>query len=271
MESLTASGMGKRLGRAERAILGDSTALSAELRTHGCLVIEQAFATMEEAVALLGTLGPINDAPTRRDGAVLVEARQNEEVFRSSAALPLHKDGILTGFDVTAVGIYCMAFASVKGGRTFVSDAVSALEVIDSEHMRLLQQYGMEARSVDRPGYYCEEFQDGWTWFPALRARPGESETLNIGLPHEPGERASWQVRVAGVPEAKSDEILCELKGALLREERVYYHAWECGDLLLMDNYRVMHGREAFCASRRVLANIQVLATQGVQGFAAKR
>jgi alpha-ketoglutarate-dependent taurine dioxygenase len=42
-------------------------------------------------------------------------------------------------------------------------------------------------------------------------------------------------------------------------ERYCYYHSWSEGDLLLLDNKRTLHGREAF-KGQRSLANIQVIA-----------
>ena len=67
-------------------------------------------------------------------------------------------------------------------------------------------------------------------------------------------------MRVPGVDPALSDAVMASLRAALLHEECTYWHEWQEGDLLFMDNYAVLHGREAFEGRRRRLANIQVLA-----------
>lgn len=215
----------------------------------------------KEAVAFLSAFGPINGAKTRRDGAVLVEDHADDEVFRSNEPLPLHKDGILTGFDVRLVGIFCADFVEVQGGRTYVSDATSALELIPAEDLDLLRGNGVEGMAVDTAGYYRSEYEEVWHPFPAFRAWPGREPTLSLGLPHAPGERESWRVRVAGVDAETNGRVLANLRAALLHDDVTYHHDWHEGDLLLMDNYAVLHGREGFTGTRRRLANIQVLAT----------
>ena len=64
---------------------------------------------------------------------------------------------------------------------------------------------------------------------------------------------------MADVPEDVSNRVFANLRRALFDERYVYYHDWREGDLLLMDNYAVLHGREGFQAARRALANIQVV------------
>lgn len=215
---------------------------------------------LEQAVTTMRRFGPINEAKTREEGAVLVEDQGQEEVFRSSFPLPLHKDGLLTGFDVLTVGIYCVAFEEVQDGRTYVSDANLALERMDPEEVEILRRNGCEGQAVDATGYYRPEWNDRWMRAPAFQARPGKQPTLGLGLPHAPGEPESWRIRIADVPAETSDRILLHLREALLDPHYTYFHAWQPGDLMLLDNYQVLHGREGFQAKRRALANIQVIA-----------
>jgi alpha-ketoglutarate-dependent taurine dioxygenase len=261
MQTLTRSGAGVLVAGADAADPGLPDRLRALLDARRFVVLRGALPRLEDAVALLSRFGPINHAETRKDGAVLVEAARDDEVFRSNHALPLHKDGILTGFDVLFVGIYCVDFREVSGGRTYVSDATMAVEDLPPEHLALLRERGVEGTAVDQTGYYRAEFQGAWHRVQAFKARPGRKPTLHLGLPHAPGEPESWRVRVPDVSAEVSEAVLRSLRTALLDPARTYFHAWEEGDLLLMDNYAVLHGREAFKGRLRRLANIQVLAS----------
>jgi len=235
--------------------------LSELLNEFRFVVLKNGPKSLEDAVELMRQFGPINEAETRKQGAVMVEDKLEDEaeVFRSRFALPLHKDGVLTGFDVVTVGIYCAAFTEVEGGRTYVSDAMRALAEIPPEQVESLRSNGLEGMAVDSTGYYREEYEGVWHPFPAFKAKAGCEPTLNIGLPPEEGEPASWQVRVAGVEKEESDAILGSLRRWLLADEYTYFHDWKEGDLVLMDNYQVLHGREAWSGRARQLANIQVL------------
>ena len=259
MKALTASGAGLVLDGEELDREAPAAQLRELLRGARFLVLRGGPSDVHEAVDLMRRLGPINEARTRREGAVLVDAQADDEVFRSNAALPMHKDGILTGFDVLFVGIYCLRFRSVTGGRTYVSDATAALETLPGEDRELLASNGIEVLAVDATGYYRSEFEGRWSRFPGLFARPGAAPTLHLALPHLEGEPESWRIRIPDVPAPVSDALFDRLRAALFDERHVYHHAWQEGDLLLMDNYAVMHGREAFQAEQRVLANIQVL------------
>lgn len=235
-------------------------ALTDLVRDHGFAVVREAADSLAEAVDLMRGFGPINEAKTRTEGAVIVEDQGAGEVFRSSSALPLHKDGGLTGFDVRLIGIFCVAFRGVVGGQTFVSDAERAMRNFPAEDKALLLRHGCEALALDDTGYYRSDFSGQWHPLPAFREIPQRGHTLRIGLPHAPGEPESWRIRVPDVAAEVSDRIFANLRACLLDPEYTYHHAWREGDLLLLDNDSVMHGREAYTAERRALANIQVLA-----------
>lgn len=263
MNLSTRSGAGLRLGPEEIGPLDApdlGQRLRAWLRTYRFAVLRGVLPTQHDAVALLERLGPINHAETRKDGAVLVDADRDDEVFRSNHPLPMHKDGILTGFDVWYVGIYCVEHLDVVGGRTYVSDARRALACMDPNDVAVLRAHGVEGMAVDRTGYYRAEYEGAWYRVPAFRARDGEEPGLHLGLPHAPGEPESWRVRVPDVTPDVSDRVLAELRRALFDADHVYFHEWREGDLLLMDNYAVLHGREGFQGRCRRLANVQVLA-----------
>ncbi|MHC4822386.1 MAG: TauD/TfdA family dioxygenase [Planctomycetota bacterium] len=258
--TLTPSGAGVLLEGLDLERPADFAELQAQLERFRFVILRGATPDLKRAVDTMRRFGPINEAKTRDEGAVLVEDQGQEEVFRSSFPLPLHKDGLLTGFDVLTVGIYCVAFEDVQGGRTYVSDANLALERIDPEEVEILRQNGCEGQAVDHTGYYRPEWQDRWMRAPAFQARPGREPTLGLGLPHAPGEPESWRIRIADVPTETSDRILLNLRQALLDPHFTYFHEWRPGDLMLLDNYQVLHGREGFQAKRRALANIQVIA-----------
>jgi len=260
MKTLTPSGAGVMLERDVLDQPGSIATIQALLDEYRFLVIKQAFDHANDAVSFLAQFGPINEASTRTDGSVIVDdIKESKDVFRSDLALPLHKDGILTGFDVVLVGIYCVDFDQVTGGRTYVSDSERALTQVPKPDVELLRTNGIEGMAVDSGDYYREEYVAKWHHFPAFKAKAGRAPSLHLGLPHAPGEPESWRLRVAKVEQERSDEILLSLRNALLNDEFVYYHDWTAGDIILIDNYAALHGREAFKAQSRKLANIQVV------------
>jgi taurine dioxygenase len=64
---------------------------------------------------------------------------------------------------------------------------------------------------------------------------------------------------IAGLPPQESEALLDELWGYATREELVWRHEWQVGDVVLWDNRATMHRRDSFDASsRRILHRTQI-------------
>jgi hypothetical protein len=245
-EPLTASGAGRRVAPRADSIPPDGATLRAWLDEHRFLVVRDAARDVEGARAWLAQLGPLIEHERRKAGVLQLDGSKDaSEVLRGCAGMPLHKDGLLMGLDVPFVGIFCERFRQVQDGRTRICDAQAALA--------LLRENGIEAQAVDTD-YYLKE---GGTWhpLPAVIDTP-EGPSLNLGLPYDADDRPSWRVRIAGVDEPTSDEALGRLRAVLHDPRFTYRHAWSEGDLLLLANHRVLHGREPYRGDR-ALANLQ--------------
>ncbi|MHC4376940.1 MAG: TauD/TfdA family dioxygenase [Planctomycetota bacterium] len=251
---LTASGAGRRLAATAVSPVPEPANLRAWLDEHRFLVVRDAARDVDGARNWLARLGPPIEHERRTDGVLELDgSKDDSEVLRGCAGMPLHKDGLLMGIDVPYVGIFCERFRDVEAGRTRICDAQSALAELPADLRSLLEHNGIEAQAVDTD-YYLKE---GGTWhpLPALIETPA-GPSLNLGLPYDEGDRPSWRVRVAGVDPATSDAALTELRSVLHDPRFTYQHDWREGDLLLLANHRVLHGREPYRGDR-VLANLQ--------------
>jgi len=201
-------------------------------------------------------LGDLVEHEKRNDGVLELDgSHDEEEVLRGQEHMPLHKDGLLMGLEVNIVGIYCQRHRNVTDGRTFITDMKTAMRDMDSEHLKILETNGIEGQAVDTSYYFAE----GGIWHPIPAiSHLEDGKSLHMGFPYRDEERASWRVRVAGVSRSISDDILKSVEHILMNEPYIYYHAWKEGDMLLMDNQRVLHGREAYIGDR-TLVNMQVI------------
>jgi (5R)-carbapenem-3-carboxylate synthase len=212
----------------------------------------------DEIVDYLGRFGELvrND---RRDGPILTldaSKKDEGEVLLGEGFMPLHRDGALMGTNIAMVGIFCVEYQNVTGGgRTFISDIENGVKEVPAEYLDIIREKGIEGRPVDR--YYIKA-ADKWHWIPGFLELEGKS-FLNVGFPYRKDEKPSWLVRIPGIDEALSDRIFETLREALMSEKYCYYHEWNEGELLLLDNRRTLHGREAF-KGQRSLANLQVIA-----------
>lgn len=80
-----------------------------------------------------------------------------------------------------------------------------------------------------------------------------------LGEPIPANAERSWNTRVQGVSDEKSTALLGELNGFLSQKRCCYSHPWEAGDVLILGNYRTLHGRTAISEdSQRCLWRGQV-------------
>jgi alpha-ketoglutarate-dependent taurine dioxygenase len=63
-----------------------------------------------------------------------------------------------------------------------------------------------------------------------------------------------------GLPEGQLAEFHATLTAALYAPRHLYAHEWQAGDLVVADNYTLLHGREAFTTrAPRHLQRVHVL------------
>jgi len=72
-------------------------------------------------------------------------------------------------------------------------------------------------------------------------------------------------VRIEGLPEAESNELLATLFDHQERREFIYEHVWRPGDLLMWDNRCTLHARTDFSANeRRLMRRVTILGEKPV-------
>ena len=210
----------------------------------------------DQATTFLEKFGTLTRNDRRQDAVLKLDGSKKDEVLLGQGFMPLHRDGALMGNRIEMVGIFCVTLSNVKDGRTFITDIESATARFPKDIVELVRERGVEARPVDK---YYTSAADVWHKIPGFIEVDGKS-FLNVGFPYRPGEKASWLVRIPGLSEEKSQEAFEVMRKIAMDEQYCYYHEWhKPGDILLLDNMRTLHGREAY-EGERSLANIQVLA-----------
>lgn len=205
----------------------------------------------------LGKFGRLVRNDRRKDGVLELDGSRKEEVLLGEGFLPLHRDGPLMGNDIALVGICCVQHQHVTGGRTFISDIAGAMHDVPDRVLDVIREHGIEAKPVDK--YYTKP-SDTWHPIPGF-IHVGGMSYLNVVFPYAAGDKPSWLIRIPGVSEQRFQAIIETLRAAIMSERYCYHHVWSEGELLLFDNRRTLHGREAF-HGRRALVNLQVLVEQ---------
>ena len=134
------------------------------------------------------------------------------------------------------------------GGRTAWLDSALAYEALDDGLKRRIA--GLEARFefcadlsrmrfLNPGGTRVGESKSSFPDYPPL-ARP-------IVWKHPETNRTILNIcplniqGVVGMSQADGDALIEELIDAVIRPEFIYEHAWENGDIILWDNYRMLH------------------------------
>ncbi len=232
--------------------------LRALIARHEWLAFKQHPVTLDALIDYLGRFGTLTENDRRQGPVLKLDASKQDEgeVLLGQGFMPLHRDGALMGNHIELVGIFCVEYQHVTGGgRTFISDIDNACKDVPAEILDLLRERGIEGRPVDR---YYTKAADTWHRIAGFAETDGKSY-LNVGFPYRPGEKPSWLLRIPGVDDDRCAAMFETMRAILMSERYCYYHAWDEGDLLLLDNRKTLHGREAF-RGRRALANLQVLA-----------
>ncbi len=252
-EPLTQSGRGATID--DRSFLDFSVReLEDLIDTYQWLVFTRHPLSVSDVRRHLGQFGPLVHNDRREDGVLKLDGSQKKEVLLGEGFMPLHRDGPLMGNDIALVGICCVEHRNVTGGRTFISDIASAMTEVPPPILDIIREKGIEAKPVD--SYYTKP-ADTWHPIPGF-IEVGGTSYLNVVFPYAPGEKPSWLIRIPGIEDEEFQTMVDTLRTAILSERYCYYHEWSEGELLLLDNRRTLHGREAF-HGQRSLVNVQVL------------
>lgn len=167
-----------------------------------------------------------------------------QKVVTGRAFLPLHTDGALVGTYPNFIILYCVQFDQSAGsGETQICHQQLALTSMPEKLRKLFDQHWE---------YYVHDASHFPTiarrWIsikPIIQSRDG-FPTLNVALPFQnDDERPGWSVRLPGMEPSASASLFEELDSYLRSSEAYYSHRWNIGDLLVIDNTRVLHGRSA--------------------------
>lgn len=188
----------------------------------------------------------------------LVEHAEPEDHIFDNNYVPMHWDGMYRP-QVPEFQIFqCVsAPAQGQGGRTTFSNTVRALQHAPSEARALWDRVTVTYHR--KMAYY-----DSKTASPIVAAHPRSGfPVLRYNEPpraDDTGFLNHPKVEFDGVSEEHLPDLQRTLHDALYGSESLYAHAWEAGDVVVTDNYTLLHGREAFThRAPRHLRRVHVL------------
>lgn len=180
-----------------------------------------------------------------------------KRIIQGRDSMPLHSDGLLARRRVDIVLLYCADCRQAGGldGATIVADQKRGLEYVDRDVVDKLAEIGLDYRVGERD--YFTTLPQEWYRIPAVVEQSGK-RYLRVGLRYRPATPSAWEVQVPDVSQAESDDIINHLEQAMTQKDVLYQHPWEAGDLLLINNYTTLHGRNGF-TNQRWLMNGQTI------------
>ncbi|BBM83729.1 TauD/TfdA dioxygenase family protein [Candidatus Uabimicrobium amorphum] len=172
--------------------------------------------------------------------------------------VPLHWDGMYRP-QVPEYQIFHCAKAPLagQGGRTTFTNTVLALKNASEEQKELWSKITVHYKRK-------MEFYDSKTVSPIIAKHPyRDFSVIRYNEPHfeENGELINpVDIEVQGVGSEEALKFHRDLKQTLCDPQNFYAHEWQTGDVVITDNFTLLHGREEFVSkSPRHIRRVQVL------------
>ncbi len=188
----------------------------------------------------------------------LIEQDSPQDHIFDNSYVPMHWDGMYRP-QVPEYQIFHCVKAPLKdhGGRTTFSNTLLALENASSE----LKSFWKRAT-----GIYQRKmaFYHSKTTSPILTKHPSQDfEVIRYNEPpcSTKGEFINPpMIEFVGIKHEELEFLHQSMKEALYDPQNLYAHEWQVGDVVIADNFTLLHGREAFVEnSPRHLQRVQVL------------
>jgi alpha-ketoglutarate-dependent taurine dioxygenase len=188
----------------------------------------------------------------------LVEQNNPEDHIFDNNYVPLHWDGMYRPQVPEFQLFHCVkAPKSSQGGRTTFSNTVRALELAPTPIKELWKKVtGSYERKM--------EFYESKTVSPVIDSHPQRGfSVIRYNEPPRSGFGNFLNPPVLEFTGVSADEIIefhRSLREALYAPENFYAHEWREGDLVVADNFSLLHGREGFeTKAPRHLRRVHVL------------
>ena len=193
-------------------------------------------------------------------GAVLelVEHDQAQDHIFDSNYVPLHWDGMYRK-QIPEFQVFQCAQAPPKGsgGQTTFANTSLALRNSSAKELALWKKViGTYQRKM--------EFYDSKTVSPVITDHPFRGYKV-IRYNEPPSEKYGHFINppildFQGIEEKQLKSFHQSLQNALRSSESFYAHEWHTGDIVISDNFTLLHGREAFVSrAPRHLRRVHVL------------
>ncbi|MEV5975407.1 TauD/TfdA family dioxygenase [Streptomyces sp. NPDC052114] len=212
-----------------------------------------------EPVPLADLMAPLGAQVSYGFGTRLIQEQRpgtDNSQFRTGA-IPMHVDGHLNAEAVDYVGLECLE-APYEGGETLVASSRAFFAAAPDDLVARLRTLEVEYWSRVS-GFYAERPGGNPVVAPVQVDPVTGEDTLWVGLDHPHDPTRNFGAAVRGRTQEESLALFAELDRLLRLPEVMYAHTWRVGQVLIMDNRRVVHARAAYPVdARRKILRISV-------------
>lgn len=224
------------------------------------LIVLRGFRTFQDTDLFAGYCARWGEISVWPFGKVLelIEHENPEDHIFDSNYVPLHWDGMyrlqIPEFQI----FHCVAAPLLgQGGRTTFSNTILALEYASHETKALWNKVtGIYQRKM--------EFYNSKTISPIINKHPYQDFSV-IRYNEPPSEDMGHfvnppELEFTGISHDEINDFHHGLKRVLYAPNNFYAHEWQTGDIVVADNFSLLHGREAFISkSPRHLQRVHIL------------
>ncbi|OIJ88626.1 hypothetical protein BIV25_36265 [Streptomyces sp. MUSC 14] len=235
---------------------GASAPYLEKLERHGFVVLEP---EGPDPMSLEDIMAPLGTAAAYRFGTQLIQEQRpgtDNSQFRTGA-IPMHVDALLNANRVSYIGLECLQ-APDEGGETLIAGSRAFFATAPAALVETLRGIRIEYWSRVS-GFYVERPEGNPVVAPVQVDPVTGGDTLWVGLDHPEDPQRNYGAAVVGCTKEQSSALFAELARWLSVPEVMYAHRWQVGQVLVMDNRRVVHARAAYSADApRKLRRISV-------------
>jgi alpha-ketoglutarate-dependent taurine dioxygenase len=186
----------------------------------------------------------------------LVEHDDPQDSVFGNGFLPFHWDGMYVEYVPEFQIFHCLTAPGPQdGGRTLFADTTAMLATADPADRALWDRATVTYR-INRTEHY-----GGVAVSPVVVPHPRTgTATVRFNEPMPEGTVNRSALGVEGLGPGDGKRLLASLHGALRDPRNTYAHTWQSDDIVVTDNYTLLHTREPFRSKApRHLRRIHVL------------
>lgn len=227
-----------------------------KLEKYGFVVLES---DGDEGLSLEDVMAPLGEQAEYGYGTKLLQEQRpgtDNSQFRTGA-IPMHIDGVFNANGVRYIGLECLE-APQTGGETLIASSSAFFASAPHDLVAALRDIEIEYRS-NVSGFYLERPEGNPVVAPIQVDPVTGGDALRVGVAYPEDATRNFQASVIGYSRRQSLDLFEQLDAIFRRPEVTYAHRWKVGQILIMDNLRVVHGRAAYSSdTARKLLRISV-------------